>query len=106
MTDLEVISMLKTLSLGIAPDHNPIGQKVPFATYSYTVTPYSASDTAYINRYAFMVRVFMSKLDQKIFKEIESKFLQNEIVWTRSEPIWIDDSNVFEIDYEFGTIGA
>lgn len=106
MTDLEVISMLKTLSFGIAPDHDPIGQKVPFATYSYKVDPYSAGDTAYINRYSFKIRLFLKKLDQKIFKEIESKFLQNEIVWTRSEPTWIDDSDVFEIDYSFGTIGA
>ena len=105
MTVSEVVTMFKSLSFPVEPDHVSLGTKVPFGEYEYDITPFSADGIAYINRYSFMLRVYVPKLNSKIDKELSDLFKNNEIVWTRSAPIWIDDSKVYELDYEFGVIG-
>jgi hypothetical protein len=48
----------------------------------------------------------MTKLDQKIFDEVEAALDELEIVWTMSEPTYIQDSKCYQVEYDFGFVGA
>ena len=101
----DVITMLNSFSFPCDFDHAKIGNKVPFSTYTFSASGVSADNTIYVKTYEFTFRVYVSKLSKLLDKEIEDKFAENEIVWTRSEPTYIEDSKVYEIDYEFGIVG-
>lgn len=106
MTLVDYIAMFKTLSFPVEFDHVENGTKVPFGTYTYSQPNFSADDVVFVPMYSFTFRVFVSKLDPKIDQEIETMFRNFEIAWQRDEPVYIEDSKAYEIDYSFGVIAT
>ena len=86
-------------------DHVAVGTKVPFGEYSFSITPLSADNSVLIKGFEYSFRVYMTKLDQKIFDEVEAALDELEIVWTMSEPTYIQDSKCYQVEYDFGFIG-
>lgn len=104
-TQKQVNQTLKNLSFPVELDHVPVGTKVPFGEYSFSITPVSADNSVLIKGFEYSFRVYMTKLDQKIFDEVEAALDELEIVWTMSEPTYIQDSKCYQVEYDFGFIG-
>lgn len=104
-TQKQVNLTLKNLSFPVEFDHVPVGTKVPFGEYSFSITPVSADNSVLIKGFEYSFRVYMTKLDQKIFNEIEAALAQLEIVWTMAEPTCIQDSKCYQVEYDFGFVG-
>lgn len=104
-TQKQVNLTLKNLSFPVEFDHVPVGTKVPFGEYSFSITPVSADNSVLIKGFEYSFRVYMTKLDQKIFNEIEAALAQLEIVWTMAEPTYIQDSKCYQVEYDFGFVG-
>lgn len=104
-TQKQVNRILKNLSFPVEFDHVPVGTKVPFGEYSFSITPVSADNSVLIKGFEYSFRVYMTKLNQKIFNEIEAALAQLEIVWTMAEPTYIQDSKCYQVEYDFGFIG-
>ena len=100
----EYIALFKTLSFPVELDHMKDGVKTPFGTYTFRQPNFSADDRVFVKTVQFELRVFVSKLDPAIDAEIEKLFFDNEIAWSKDEPVYIEDSNAYEIDYSFGVI--
>ena len=96
---------LKSLSFPVEFDHVKVGTKIPFGEYTFSVTPISADDSVYIKGFEYDFNVYVSKLDVKIDAEVEKMFADLGIVWTRSEPTYIEDDKCFQISYQFGFVG-
>lgn len=96
---------VKALSFPVDFDHVKVGTKIPFGSWSYSVTPVSADDDCLIKGFSCQLRLFIKKMDKAIFSEVEAMFSELGIVWTRDEPIYIEESKAFEVDYNFGFIG-
>lgn len=106
MTLSQFIALFKTLSFRVEFDHVKNGTKTPFGTYTYKQPNFSADDRVFVPTYQFELRVFVSKLDPEIESEIEKLFFDNEIAWSKDEPVYIEDSNAYEIDYSFGFVAG
>lgn len=106
MTFEEMTTALASLSFPVEFDHVKAGTYVPFATYTFSIEGYSADCAVYTKGYQFMLRVFLEKLDATIDAEIETLLAANKIVWTRDDPIYYEDMEVFEIDYNFGILAG
>lgn len=104
-TQKQVNLTLKNLSFPVEFDHVPVGTKVPFGEYSFSITPVSADNSVLIKGFEYSFRVYMTKLNQKIFNEIEAALAQLEIVWTMAEPTYIQDSKCYQVEYDFGFVG-
>lgn len=104
-TQKQVNQKLKNLSFKVDFDHVDVGTKVPFGEYSFSITPVSADNSVLIKGFEYSFRVYMTKLDQKIFDEIEAALDELEIVWTMSEPTYIQDSKCYQVEYNFGFVG-
>ena len=104
-TQKTVNDKLKTLSFPVEFAHVKVGTKVPFGEYTFSVTPVSADNKVYVKGYEYDLNIYVSKLDPKIDAEVEKMFDDLEIVWTRSEPVYIEASKAFQITYQFGFIG-
>lgn len=104
-TQKQVNQTLKNLSFPVEFDHVPVGTKTPFGEYSFSITPVSADNSVLIKGFEYSFRVYMTKLDQKIFNKIEAALAQLEIVWTMAEPTYIQDSKCYQVEYDFGFIG-
>ena len=104
-TQSEVNTKLKSLSFPVEFDHVKVGTKVPFGEYTFTITPVSADNKVYVKGYEYDLNIYVSKLDAKIDQEVEKMFDDLEIVWTRSQPTYIEDSKAYQITYQFGFIG-
>ena len=104
-TQIEVNTKLKSLSFPVEFDHVKVGTKVPFGEYTFSVSPVSADNVAFIKGYEYDMNIYVSKLSAKIDKEVEDMFKALEIVWTRSEPVYIEDSKAYQINYQFGFLG-
>lgn len=105
-TQKQVNQKLKNLSFKVDFDHVDVGTKVPFGEYSFSITPVSADNSVLIKGFEYSFRVYVTKLDQKIFDEIEAALDELEIVWTMSEPTYIQDSKCYQVEYNFGFVGA
>ena len=105
-TQKQVNLTLKNLSFPVEFDHVPVGTKVPFGEYSFSITPVSADNSVLIKGFEYSFRVYIAKLDQKIFDKIEAALAELEIVWTMSEPTYIQDSECYQVEYNFGFVGA
>ena len=105
-TQKQVNQKLKNLSFKVDFDHVDVGTKVPFGEYSFSITPVSADNSVLIKGFEYSFRVYMTKLDQKIMDEVEAALDELEIVWTMSEPTYIQDSKCYQVEYNFGFIGA
>lgn len=101
----DVVSAMAALSFPVEFDHVKIGTHVPFGTYTFSVEPVSADNSVLIKQYQFTLRIFTEKLDAELDAEIEKMFSDLDIVWTRDEPEYDEDSETYEIDYDFGVIG-
>ena len=99
-----IINMMSSFSFPVEFDHVKIGTRVPFGTYTYEIPNVGADNAVYVPMYQFELRVYVEKLDAKIDKEIADAFKLNEITWTRDAPIYMSDSNAYEIGYHFGII--
>ncbi len=104
-TQKQVNQKLKNLSFKVDFDHVAVGTKVPFGEYSFSITPVSADNSVLIKGFEYSFRVYMTKLDQKILDEVEAALDELEIVWTMSEPTYIQDSKCYQVEYDFGFIG-
>lgn len=105
-TQKQVNQKLKNLSFTVDFDHVAVGTKVPFGEYSFSITPVSADNSVLIKGFEYSFRVYMTKLDQKILDEVEAALDELEIVWTMSEPTYIQDSKCYQVEYNFGFVGA
>lgn len=104
-TQKTVNQKLKNLSFTVELDHVPVGTKVPFGEYSFSITPVSADNSVLIKGFQYSFRVYMTKLDPKILSEVETALDELEIVWTMNEPTYIEDSKCFQVEYNFGFLG-
>lgn len=104
-TQKTVNDKLKTLSFPVEFDHVKVGTKVPFGEYTFSVSPVSADDKVLIKGFEYDLNIYVTKLDTKIDAEVEKMFDDLEIVWTRSEPTYIEDSKCYQITYQFGFVG-
>lgn len=102
----DVINMFKTLPLTTVDlDHVKVGTKTPFGVYTFEIDTTSADNGVYVKGYQFTLSIYVPKLSSKLDNDIETAFQNNDIVWTRSAPTWVEDSNVFQYDYTFGVLG-
>lgn len=106
MTSFELIAAFRTLSFPVRFDHIEQDDTEPFAVYTFSVSPMSADNSAYIKLFDFTFRLFVDKLDAAIDAEIETFFRNHEIVWTRDEPQYYEESALYEIDYNFGIVAS
>lgn len=104
-TQTQVNQKMKTLSFPVEFDHVKVGTKTPFGEYTFSVTPVSADNKVLIKGFEYSFRVFLAKLDAKIMNEIEKMFDELEIVWTMNDPVYIEESKCFELEYLFGFVG-
>lgn len=106
MTSFEVMAALETLPFPVRFDHIDNEPAAPFGVYTFSVSPMSADNIAYMKTFEFTLRVFVEKLDAAIDAAIETLFRNNEIVWTRDEPQYYEESALYEIDYNFGIVAG
>jgi len=98
----DVLTAFSALSFLVRPDHVPIGTEVPFGEYTFRPVNFSADGKVYHSGYQFTLSVYMDKLSDAILTEVTGALDDLGVVWQQDEPIYISDSEIYEIDFNFG----
>lgn len=73
----------------------------PFVVYLYSSPEVMAADNMnyYVND-TFTIEYYFNKKDREKEREIENLLNSNELIWSKTEDIWIDEEKIYVVYYE------
>lgn len=105
LNNIQMISLLKTLSIPSFYDHADTGQALPFiAIHVNQPMGFRADNGNYLKRWEFRLDLYTVKKSLDLEAEIEKLLDDNEIPWDQSE-IYLDDQECWESEYTFDILG-
>lgn len=75
--------------------------ETPFLTYTMTTINFFAEDKVFHSFFEITLELYTDKKDWKLEHQLEELLNSKDIPWEKSEDIWIDEENMFEIVYGF-----
>ena len=105
MNQLDVITLLNTLSIPSFYGHAPVGTALPFTTiHSEQPDNFAADNSVYCEKWNF--RIDLYSVDKDLTNEASIKKLlnDNDIPWIKTEQ-YLDDQSCWEVEFEFEVLG-
>lgn len=105
MNQLDVITLLNTLSIPSFYDHAPVATALPFiAIHCEQPDNFTADNSVYCEKWNF--RIDLYSVDKDLTNEASIKKLLNDngIPWIKTEQ-YIDDQSCWEVEFEFEVLG-
>lgn len=105
MNQVQVITLLNTLSIPSFYDHAPVGTALPFiAIHSEQPDNFAADNLVYCEKWNFRLDLYSVDKDLKSESDIKTLLNNNGIAWNKTEQ-YIDDQNCWEVEFEFDVLG-
>ena len=105
LNNIQMISLLNTLSIPSFYDHAKVGQELPFLIIHVNQPMgFRADNGNYLRRWEFRLDLYTVKKDLELEAEIEKLLDDNGIPWEQSE-IYLDDQECWESEYTFDILG-
>lgn len=105
LNNIQMISLLDTLSIPSFYDHATVGQKLPFLIIHVNQPMgFRADNGNYLKRWEFRLDLYTVKKDLELESEIEALLDSYGIPWDQSE-IYLDDQECWESEYTFDILG-
>ena len=105
MNQVQVITLLNTLSVQSFYDHAPEGTSLPFiAIHSEQPDNFAADNLVYCEKWNFRIDLYTVEKDLTLEAEIKKLLNDNEMPWVKTEQ-YIDDQNCWEVEFEFEAVG-
>ena len=105
MNQVQMITLLNTLSVQSFYGQAPIGTVLPFLTI-HTEQPdnFAADNSVYVEKWNFRIDLYSTAKNLAVEAEIKQLLNDNGIYWTKTEQ-YIDSNNVWEVEFEFEVLG-
>lgn len=105
MNQVDVITLLNTLSIPSFYDHAPEGTKLPFlAIHTEQPDNFVADNSVFCEKWNFRIDLYTVNKDLKLEAEIKKLLNDNELPWVKTEQ-YLDEQNCWEIEFEFEALG-
>ena len=105
MNQVEVVSLLNTLSIPSFYDHAPVDTKLPFiAIHSEQPDNFTADNYVYCEKWNFRIDLYTVEKDLTSEAAIKKLLNDNGIAWNKTEQ-YLDDQNCWEVEFEFEVLG-
>ena len=105
MNQVQVITLLNTLSTPSFYDHAPVNTALPFiAIHSDQPDNFAADDGIYCEKWNFRIDLYTVDKDLTIEASIKKLLNDNGIAWSKTEQ-YIDSESCWEVEFEFEVLG-
>jgi len=105
MNQVQVITLLNTLSIPSFYDHAPVGTQLPFiAIHSEEPDNFAADNQVYCEKWNFRIDLYSVEKDLDSEAAIKKLLNDNGLAWVKTEQ-YIDDQNCWEVEFEFEAVG-
>lgn len=105
LNNIQMISLLDTLTIPSFYDHAPVGTALPFIVIHVNQPMgFRADNGNYLKRWEFRLDLYTVNKSLDAEAEIEGLLDENEIPWEQSEQ-YLDDQSCWESEYTFDILG-
>lgn len=93
--------LLETLEIPVSYFKNEKNIEPPYLIYLGAGTDnFIADNSVFHHENNYRVEYYFNRKDEELEEKIIKLFNDNEIIWTKSEDIYIDDENMFVIYFD------
>lgn len=97
---MNIHKLLKKFNMPVAYMKFKEKQKLPYIVYySNGSNNFMAEDIVYYNKYNYTIEYYYDKKKTSVEKEIENIFNENEVLWEKTEDIYVSSENIYLIKY-------
>ncbi len=105
MNQVDVITLLNTLSIPSFYDHAPEGTKLPFlAIHTEQPDNFVADNSVFCEKWNFRIDLYTVNKDLKLETDIKTLLNSNGLPWVKTEQ-YLDEQNCWEVEFEFEALG-
>lgn len=105
MNQIQMITLLNTLTVNSFYDHAPVGTALPFITiHSEQPDNFAADNGVYCEKWNFRLDLYSVAKDLTNEAAIKKLLNDNGIAWTKTEQ-FIDSEQCWEVEFEFEVLG-
>lgn len=105
MNQVQVITLLNTLSIPSFYDHAPVNTSLPFiAIHSEQPDNFSADNLVFCEKWNFRIDLYSVDKDLTLEAKIKKLLNDNDIFWVKTEQ-YLDDQSCWEVEFEFEVLG-
>ena len=105
MNQIQMITLLNTLTVNSFYGHAPVGTALPFTTiHSEQPDNFAADDSVYCEKWNFRLDLYSVAKDLTNEAAIKKLLNDNGIAWTKTEQ-FIDSEQCWEVEFEFEVLG-
>lgn len=105
MNQVDVITLLNTLSIPSFYDHAPEGTKLPFlAIHTEQPDNFVADNSVFCEKWNFRIDLYTVNKDLKLEADIKTLLNSNGLPWVKTEQ-YLDEQNCWEVEFEFEALG-